>query len=208
MRIHETDWAQKYRPTKLEDMILPETWQKSLIKQRNERQGPSLLFYGQPGTGKTTAGLLINPVNHIKINCSENNGVGMVRELVRTMKSRSVFEEDGIRVLIMDDAENLTKEAQAALRGVMEDLSSFNMFIYTTNNVHEIIAPLQSRLHALNFDTLKGDVDLRKEMINRVIEILRIEGAENKSEIVAAIVKNHFPDMRKILKQLQFEVRQ
>lgn len=198
-----TDWAQKYRPACLEDMVLPATWKRALIQQRDQQQGLSLLLHGPAGSGKTTAGLLINPEHTHKINCSVQNGIEMVRTLVEMTKRRYLFGE--LRVVLLDEADYLTKEAQAGLRAAMEDHSSENMYVFTANFVSNLIAPIQSRLMPLDFSSLSGDMALRDEMVERVTHILELEKVEATKSQVKAVVRDHFPDMRQVLKKLQFQ---
>ncbi len=204
-RRSETDWAQKYRPTKLEDVILPESIKNTLINIRDNQQGLSLLLYGPAGTGKTTTGSLINPDNTYKVNSSALNRIADVRKLIADCSSRSLLSY-GMRVILMDEADYLTQEAQSGLRSAIEDLSHANMFVFTANYKDRLIRELHSRLHGVNFSSFNGDQSLKKQMVERVEAILELEGLQLEPEIIGAIVNSNFPDMRKILKKLQYEV--
>jgi DNA polymerase III delta prime subunit len=203
---NQTDWAQKYRPQLLEDMILPATMKKQLISIRDTGVGPSLLFHGNAGLGKTTAGLLINKDNTFKYNCSIENGIKLVRDLSHDFTAPSLDALDEVRVILLDEADYLTKEAQAGLRAVLEELSFCNMFVLTANFTANIINPLRSRLVELNFDVIKGDFALRNEMLERTIQILECENVIIKADVVSEIVNRNFPDMRKVLKRCQYEL--
>ncbi len=200
---NNTDWAQKYRPTCLEEMVLPAAWKQRLIQQRDQQQGLSLLLHGPAGLGKTTAGMLINPEHTHKINCSVDNGIDMVRKLVEMTKRNYLF--GGMRVVLLDEADYLTSDAQAGLRAAMEDHSSENMYVFTANIVSKLIPPLQSRLMALDFSQINGDMSLRDEMVERATKILQHEKIEVTQSQIKTVVRSDFPDMRKVLKTLQFQ---
>jgi DNA polymerase III delta prime subunit len=201
----ETDWAQKYRPTKLEDMILPDSIKNSLIAIRENNGGPSLLLKGRAGTGKTTAATLLNPRNVHKINCSMENKQHNVAAL-NNFSSWSVNLDDGIRVIVMDESEYLTEAAQSALRATIEDLSFANLFVFTANEPQRLIPPLHSRLVSIDFNVIYGDINLKAQMVKRACEIIENEGLAIKdASIVNSIVGQYFPDMRQTLKQLQFQ---
>lgn len=204
---NETDWAQKYRPQRLEDMVLPSRIKDRLINLRDTKHGLSLLLHGEAGTGKTTAASLINPENTNKINCSADSGIEKVREIAVQFTSHSVIADDRPRVILLDEADYLTEKAQAGLRGTLEDLSRANMFVFTANFPEKILDPLRSRLYSIDFSLIRGDQKLQRLMLDRVYEILTHEGVTDADELVVKeIVKQSFPDMRNMLKVLQFEI--
>ncbi len=200
---NQVDWAQRYRPQQLEEVVLPPSYKQRLIKIRDENAGPSLLLHGKAGTGKTTVGSLINPKNTYKFNCSIRNGIKDIREL-QSFNAMSLF--DGRRVILLDEADALTSEAQAALRGLMEDLSATSIFILTANYPDCFIEPLRSRLYEMNFNNLVGNQAMKIAIQERVRTILANEGISNFDDnLVRAIVEQRFPDMRRILKDLQYQ---
>ena len=204
MRVKETDWAQKYRPASLEELILPAAIKKSLVAMRDSQQGPSLLLHGPAGTGKTTVGMLINAGNTVKINCSTHNGIDMVRHLDQSARCGSLV--DGVRVILLDEADNLRAAEQAGLQSVVEDLSFTNVFVLTANRPSKLNGPLHSRLHPIDFGLMQGDQALRSAMTERAIQIIQAEEIDVDLSIIRAIVNKHFPDMRQVLKTLQFEI--
>jgi len=198
---NETDWSQKYRPRQMEDLILPPDLSKPLIKLARTKEGPSMLFHGSPGTGKTTAATLINPSSAYLLNCTVNNSLNMVRELERSCSSCTLWGER--RVVILDEADYLTEAAQAGLRGVVEQLSMSNLFIMTANEPERLSPAIKSRFLPMKFELLLSD-DMRQRLKDRLTKILALEGQSSfpEAQLNFVIAKN-FPDLRKILKTLQ-----
>lgn len=203
---NQTDWAQKYRPTRLEDVVLPLVFRNRLIHMRDTGEVQPLLLHGKAGRGKTTVGMLINVDNVYKINCSIRNGIDTIRQL----ESFVTPSLDGSRrVVLMDEADNLSKDAQKGLRGLIEDLSICNHFVLTANYLNDISDPIRSRCEEVNFDLLDGDLLLRDEMTQRCLKILKNEKVEHVDKsMVGEVVRRNYPDMRKVLNRLQNEVRQ
>ncbi len=115
----ELDWAQKYRPQSFEEVVLDAELKQKLNGVVKAKGGMSLLFYGRPGSGKTTVAKLINPDNTYFINCSSKNSVETVRWIEKTFACRSLFDER--RLLLLDEGDQLTTEAQEAKRAVLRN---------------------------------------------------------------------------------------
>lgn len=200
---NQGDWAQRYRPQRLEDVILPSAIKQRLITMRDSGEGPSLLLHGRAGTGKTTVASLLNPENTHKINCSLKNGIKDVRRLEGLS---AVALWGGTRLVLLDEADSLTHESQTALRGLLEDLSGCNRFVLTANYPANFIEPIRSRVVEIDFGAMAGNQAMKLEMLDRVHQVLINEGVTDFDiNIVRAIVDKRFPDMRRILKDLQYQ---
>ena len=160
---------------------------------------PNLLLYGGPGTGKTTAAkLIIHNIDcdSMYMNCSDENGIDAIREKVKAFASAASFKP--LKVVILDEADFLTVNAQAALRNIIETFSLHTRFIFTCNFVERIISPLQSRLasYALQPPT-------PKQLFNHINRILEQEEVEYEPKDVTFVVKQFYPDIRKTLNNIQ-----
>jgi replication factor C small subunit len=188
-------WVEKYRPDLLEGYLGNESFLSSLKEWIDKNDLPNLLLFGGPGTGKTTAAKLIVKnikCDHIYINCSDENGIDVIREKVKNFASAATFQP--VKVIIMDEADFLTINAQAALRNIIETFSITTRFIFTCNYVERIIEPLQSRLavYELNPPT---PLEVGKHLLG----ILDKEEVSYQKNDVATLVKKFYPDIRKVL---------
>jgi replication factor C small subunit len=160
---------------------------------------PHILLYGPAGTGKTTAAKLIVTnldCDSIYINCSDENGIDTIREKVKSFASAATFRE--LKVVIMDEADFLTINAQAALRNVIETYSKTTRFIFTCNYIERVIDPIQSRTSV--FEILPPS---KSEVAKRCATILDAEGCNRATDDIVEIVNKTYPDIRKTLNLLQ-----
>lgn len=198
------DWAQKYRPTAIQDVILPTNLKESLEKIINQNGGISLLFWGSSGCGKTTVGQLINPSETYQIDCTTSRSIDMVRSLERYCSTYSL--EGSRKLVLLDEADHLSKDAQNAFRGVVERFSVSTDFVMTANNPNIFSEPIRSRCFPVHFD-VTSDPSMEEQFVTRVTEVLSQEGIKDFDiERVREIVKTNFPDLRRTLKQVQFEL--
>jgi len=194
-----TLWVEKYRPDTLEGYLGNEDFITSLETWISKNDFPNLLLYGPAGTGKTTAAkLVVKNINcdHLYLNCSDENGIDIIRDKVKQFASGATFKP--LKVVILDEADFLTINAQAALRNVIESFSLTTRFIFTCNFVERIIDPLQSRLTTFALNTPEA-----KTIAKRLKEILDTEQVEYDIKDVVDIVKKTYPDIRRSINLLQ-----
>jgi replication factor C small subunit len=195
-------WVEKYRPDTLEGYVGNEhILEKVKIYIEND-DVPHLLLYGVAGTGKTTlAKIITNQIDCdvMYINASDENSVDAVRDKIRGFASSMGFRK--WKVVILDESDYLTPNAQAALRNLMETFSKSTRFILTCNYVEKVIDPIQSRCQ-----TFAIAPPSKKEVAKRLFDILNEEGVEFNKEDLAILVNSGYPDIRRVLNAAQRQV--
>jgi DNA polymerase III delta prime subunit len=199
-------WVESYRPQTIEDCILPERMKKPFQEYVNQKNIPNLLLSGGPGVGKTTvAKAMCKEVgcDYLVLNGSDENGVDTIRVKVRNYAT-SMSLSGGKKVVIIDEADYLTPNAQAILRNAIEEYSINCSFIFTCNYKTKIIEPLHSRCAVIDF-TLKNTekTQMAKDFFLRIRSILQSEKVSFEDKVVAELIKKHFPDFRRVINELQ-----
>ena len=196
-------WVEKYRPKTIKDYVFKDEQQKRLIQGWiKDKSIPHLLFAGSAGTGKTTlAKVLINELDVqasdvMFINASRTNSVEDVRDKIVTFSSTIPWGD--FKIVLLDEADYLSPNAQAALRGVMEEYYANVRFILTCNYDNKIIPALKSRCQV--FQIQKQDID---EFFARMKHILDSEEVKYEEYLLATFVAATAPDMRKTINNLQ-----
>lgn len=205
-------WAERFRPATLDDVIIPDAVKAQFRSFIEQQQLPNLLLTStSPGTGKTTtAHALCNElgIKPLFLNASLNNSIDDIRMTVMSYATTmSMFGAAGAhKVVIFDEADRLSLNAQDALKGIIEEVHKNCRFILTANTKSKIIEPLQSRLTNIEFRFTKSDSDkMMAKMLKRVFDILDETQTEYSKPAVAGIVKTYFPDNRRLLTFLQME---
>ena len=201
-RLDNTLWVEKYRPNSLESYIGNEHLKSKVKVYLESGDLPHLLLYGRAGTGKTTlAKLLVNNIDcdHLYINASDENSVDVVRNKVRGFASTIGFKD--MKVVILDECDYITPNAQAALRNLMETFSKHTRFILTCNYVERIIDPIQSRCQP--FQIVPPS---RKEVAVHLNNILKEESVTFEMDDVATLVNGGYPDIRRVINFAQRQV--
>jgi replication factor C small subunit len=198
-----TLFTEKYRPDTLEGYIGNDDFKSSLQQWIDSNDIPHLLLTGGAGTGKTTAAkLIINNIDcdSLYINCSDENGIDTIRDKVKSFASAASFKPQ--KVVIMDEADFLTINAQAALRNIIETYSLNTRFVFTCNYIERIIDPIQSR--TVMFELTPPSM---QDVAFKCVEILDLEEITYTKADLVRIVKQTYPDIRKTLNLLQSSIK-
>jgi replication factor C small subunit len=194
-------WVEKYRPQTLAEYVGNETVKETIQQYLDNNDIPHLLLHGKAGTGKTTLAKLI--VNTIKcdsmiINASDENNVDTVRNKVKNFASSMGFA--GFKIIILDEFDYMTPNAQAILRNLMETFSKHCRFILTCNYHEKIIDPIKSRCQ-----TFAITPPTKKDVAIQVTRILDAENIKYDLKNVADIISSYYPDIRRILNTCQLQ---
>ena len=196
--------VERYRSKTLDEYVGNENIKKTIQQYLDQNDIQNFIFYGPAGTGKTTlAKLIVNNLDcdHIYINASDERGIETIRDKVSGFSSVMSFKP--IKVVILDEADFLTIQAQASLRNVIETFSRTTRFILTCNFVERIIDPLQSRCQVLKI------IPPSKQEIAKHLNTILINeiGTNWKVESLVNIVNTHYPDIRKMLNTIQLSIK-
>ena len=198
-------WVEKYRPSKISDCILPDKIKDTFQEFANRKEIPNLLLSGSAGVGKTSvAKALCIEVgcDYIIINGSDDRGISTIQTTVKNYAT-SMSLIGGRKCIIIDEADNLTPDAQKALRGMIEDVSVNCAFIFTCNYKNRIIEAIHSRCTTIDFKLNGSKQKVASQFFKRVEWILDQEGITYDKSVVAAIITKHFPDNRRVLNEIQ-----
>jgi replication factor C small subunit len=198
-QINHSLWVEKYRPSKLEDYVGNEHLKSKVSGYIETEDVPHLLFFGKAGTGKTTlAKLIVNSIDCdiMMINASDENNVETVRNKVKNFASSMGFKK--YKIIILDEFDYMTPNAQAILRNLMETFSKHCRFILTCNYIEKIIEPIQSRCQ-----TFQITPPTKKDVAIQMSKILKSESIEFDPKDLVPIIDSSYPDIRKIINTCQ-----
>lgn len=210
-------WVEKYRPASIDEVAQQEEVCTALRSSLKTGELPNLLFYGPPGTGKTTVALALVQQHfgsswrsRVKeLNASDERGIGAVREQVKTFAQLAIGTTDAnlaaskahFRVVILDEADSMTHDAQAALRRIMEEFVHVTRFIIICNYVSKIIEPLHSRCSKFRFSPISQDFQK-----TRLLHIAKQEGVKLAPGAIDHLTRLSKGDMRCAVTMLQTAV--
>jgi replication factor C small subunit len=199
-------WVDKYRPKNIDKYVFRDgTLRKQFEKWIKEGSIPHILFAGSPGTGKTSAALMllnelnVEPADIMFVNASRDNGINMIRNKITAFSETMPWGT--FKVIILDEADNLTQDGFDALRGSMEQYSSVVRFILTCNSPNKIHPAIHSRCQAIYLNTLDEN-----DFAVRLAEILIDENVEFDLGLLDSYIRATYPDLRKTIQTVQLNV--
>jgi len=198
-KVNNSLWVEKYRPSKLTEYVGNEHLKDKVKDYLESGEIPHLLFFGKAGTGKTTlAKLIVNSIDcdHIIINASDENNVDTVRNKVKGFASTVGFKD--MKIIILDEFDYMTPNAQAILRNLMETFSRHCRFILTCNYVEKVISPIRSRTQEFQIVP-----PTKKDVAVQISQILGKEDIKFQPTTLVPIIDSSYPDIRKIINTCQ-----
>jgi len=202
-------WPEKWRPKTVKDVLLPKQYKKFFNKIVKSKELPNLLLHSStPGAGKTTiAKCLCNDLNmeYLYINISSESGIDTLRSQIQNFAATQSFDRRE-KAVIMDEFDGASQQLQQGMRAFIEEFHKTCRFIFTCNYVNKIIPALrEGRVMVFDFDM--SDEKISNEMMptifTRMTEILDVEGVDYEKKTVAKLVKQNYPNNRKVLSLLQ-----
>ena len=192
-------WVEKYRPQTLNEYVGNEIIKDKIADYLEQGSIQNLLLHGVAGTGKTTLAKLITKnidCDLLYLNASDERGIDTIREKIQPFAGSMGFND--VKIVILDEADYLTPQAQATLRHTIEACSATTRFILTCNYLERIISPLQSRCQTFEITPPSKEV-----VTDLACRIMITEGVPVKQWEVVSVIDTHYPDIRKIINTIQ-----
>jgi len=205
-----SSWVEKYRPTNLNEVSAQSDVVKSLKKVLETKNLPHLIFFGPSGCGKTSTILALSKElfseefykeRVIELNASDERGINVIRDKIKTYAKKSINPKDNIppwKIIILDEADNMTSDSQFALRRIMEEYSKLTRFCIICNYHNKIIDPINSRCALFRFKPIK-----QEDLIVKLKEICQKENLSLSDEFLNQVIKFSRGDLRKAINFLQ-----
>ena len=208
MQINDFLFVDKYAPQKVEECILPEEIKKTFINYRDNTKIPNLILYGTSGIGKTSIILALAKelkMDFMKVNGSnEGRSIDTVRNKINSYASTISLSNSGKKILLIDEADNLTFDAQKALLGIIEETQKNCVYVFTCNYINKLLPAIHSRASSIHFKIpSKERPKLAIEFFHRLMFILESEKISYEKKILIELVQKYFPDFRRTLHELQ-----
>ena len=194
-------WSEKYRPKTIDELVVSENDKKIINNFISKDEIPNLLFYGNAGTGKTSTGkILISSLDaeDLFLNCAEV-GIDDVRNTITTFSKTKSFNGKK-KIVFLDEIDSASPAAQRGLRNTMEENSAYCRYILTSNYIHNVIVPLQSRCQTIQ---LTPPIELIVKRIKYILSNENIKMANDSINKLIFLIKKYFPDIRKTINEIQ-----
>jgi len=200
-------WVEKYRPSSIDDCVIPERIKKDFRGFIKDRDFPSLLLSGSAGIGKTTVAKALCQeldMDWILINASSERGIDILRNQITQFATSVSFNDCKIKCIILDEFDQATNFLQTAMRAAIEDFSKTCRFIFTCNYPNKIIDPIHSRCSNLSL-SLEGEEkqEMAVAFLRRMEAMLKNEKVDYEKKAVATLIQKYFPDFRRVINELQ-----